>query len=168
MKPLVGGRSLLLLDGAEHLERRKVMLPPFRGDRMRSYEAVIREAAERELSTWPEGKAFAAHPSMQTITLDVILRAVFGVSDPQRRARLHELLRGLLATTTSSALQIQVLFGRTRPLERLQESARDIDALLLQEIAERRRSPGEDILRCSSRPASRTAPGWATSRSATS
>jgi cytochrome P450 len=82
---------------------------------------------------------------MQTITLDVILRAVFGVSDPQRRARLHQLLGGLLATTTSASLQIQVLFGRLRPLERLQEMARDIDVLLLQEVAERRRAPGEDI-----------------------
>ena len=145
LKPLVGARSLLLLEGREHIERRKVMLPPFRGDRMRSYEAVMREAAERELSKWPEGKPFAAHPSMQTITLDVILRAVFGVSDPQRRARLHELLGGLLATTTSASLQIQVLFGRMQPLERLQEMARDIDSLLLQEVAERRRNPGEDI-----------------------
>jgi cytochrome P450 len=145
LKPLVGARSLLLLEGREHLERRRVMLPPFHGDRMRSYEAVMRESARRELAKWPEHRRFAVHPSMQSITLDVILRAVFGVSDPVRRDRLHALLGGLLAQTTSMSLQAQVLFGRTQPLEALQRQAREIDALLLEEVAERRRAPGEDI-----------------------
>ena len=92
LKPLVGARSLLLLEGAEHLSRRKVMLPPFRGDRMRAYEPIMRDASARELAAWPVGRAFAVHPSMQSITLDVILQAVFGVSDEGRRARLHQLL----------------------------------------------------------------------------
>jgi cytochrome P450 len=145
LKPLVGARSLLLLEGREHIERRKVMLPPFRGDRMREYEPTMRESTERELNTWPTGKAFAVHPSMQTITLDVILQAVFGVSDPARRSRLHSQLGNLLGATTSTGLQVQVLFGRTRPLEKLHEMARDIDELLLEEVAERRRNPGTDI-----------------------
>jgi cytochrome P450 family 135 len=145
LKPLVGARSLLLLEGAEHLERRKVMLPPFRGDRLRAYEPVMREAAQNELDTWPRGEPFAVHPSMQAITLEVILRAVFGVSDPQRRARLSVLLRDLLARTTSISLQVSVLFGRLKPLEDLQRKAEEIDRVLLEEIAERRRSPGDDI-----------------------
>ena len=145
LKPLVGARSLLLLEGSEHLSRRKVMLPPFRGDRMRAYEPIMRDAAERELSAWPVGRAFPVHPSMQSITLDVILQAVFGVSDEARRARLHQLLGDLLAATTSMSLQVQVLFGRMAPLEALQVQAREIDSLLLEEIAARRSSPGEDI-----------------------
>jgi cytochrome P450 len=145
LKPLVGARSLLLLEGREHIERRKVMLPPFRGDRMRSYEDVMRESAQRELAAWPENREFAVHPSMQSITLDVILRAVFGVDDPERRNRLHELLGGLLAQTTSMSLQVQVLFGRMQPLEALQRQAKEIDDLLVEEIAERRAAPGEDI-----------------------
>jgi len=145
LKPLVGARSLLLLEGGEHLSRRKVMLPPFRGDRLRAYEPIMRDASSRVLSSWPEGRAFAVHPSMQAITLDVILRAVFGVADEARRARLHELLGSLLAATTSMSLQVQVLFGRTAPLLALQERAGEIDALLLEEIAERRAAPGEDI-----------------------
>lgn len=145
LKPLVGARSLLLLEGSEHLSRRKVMLPPFRGDRMRAYEPIMRDAAERELSAWPVGRAFPVHPSMQSITLDVILQAVFGVSDAGRRARLHQLLGDLLAATTSMSLQVQVLFGRMAPLEALQVQAREIDSLLLEEIAARRSSPGEDI-----------------------
>lgn len=145
LKPLVGARSLLLLEGAEHLSRRRVMLPPFRGDRMRAYEPIMREASSRELAKWPAGRAFAVHPSMQSITLDVILQAVFGVADEARRARLHALLGSLLAATTSMSLQVQVLFGRMAPLERLQVQASAIDALLLEEIAARRSSPGEDI-----------------------
>ncbi len=143
LRPLVGARSLLLLEGEEHLSRRKLMLPPFHGERMRTYEGVMREAASRELGSWPEGRAFAVHPSMQAITLDVIMRAVFGVSD---RGRLRPLLRDLLATTTSMGLQVSVMFGRRRPLERLGEMAEEIDELLLAEIADRRRDPsGEDI-----------------------
>jgi cytochrome P450 len=143
LKPLVGARSLLLLEGSEHLSRRKVMLPPFHGERMRTYEAVMREAAARELDTWPQGRAFAVHPGMQAITLDVILRAVFGLTE---RDRLAPLLRDLLAATTSTALQVSVMFGRRKPLDRLQEMAREIDERLLAEIARRRREPGgEDI-----------------------
>jgi cytochrome P450 family 135 len=142
LQPLVGPRSLLVLEGEEHLSARKVMLPPFHGDRMRRYEPVMRAAAARELDRWPEGAAFPAHPSMQTITLEVILRAVFGVADDRR---LQTLLRDLLATTTSMGLQISVMFGRRRPLERLREMAREIDARLLAEVARRRRAPGDDI-----------------------
>jgi cytochrome P450 len=140
--PLVGPRSLLLLEGDEHLTRRRLMLPPFHGDRMRTYEPVMRETAARELAHWPEGRAFPVHPSMQAITLDVILRAVFGVADG---GRLRTLLRELLAATTSMALQVSVMFGRRRPLERLQEMAGEIDRLLLAEIAQRRRTGGDDI-----------------------
>jgi cytochrome P450 len=146
LQPLVGARSLLMLEGEEHLSRRRVMLPPFHGDRMRAYEPVMREAAVRELTRWPEGRAFPVHPSMQAITLDVILRAVFGVADAERRERLRALLRDLLAATTSMTLQLSVMFGRANALDRLQATTDEIDALLLAVIAERRRADGgEDI-----------------------
>jgi cytochrome P450 family 135 len=142
LRPLVGARSLLLLEGEEHLSRRKLMLPPFHGERRRTYEGMMRAAARRELATWPEGRAFPVHPSMQAITLEVIMRAVFGVAN---RERLRPLLRDLLAATTSTALQVSVMFGRRRPLERLHEMAGEIDELLLGEIGQRRAAPGEDI-----------------------
>src|SRR5262249_39266973 len=142
LKPLVGARSLLLLEGEEHLARRRLMTPPFHGERMRTYEALMREAVARELATWPSGQPFAVHPSMQAITLEVIMRAVFGVADD---ARLRTLLRDLLATTTSMGMQVSVMFGRRRPLERLHEMAREIDERLLVEVARRRRAPGDDI-----------------------
>ncbi len=146
LQPLVGARSLLLLEGEEHLSRRRLMLPPFHGERMRTYETVMRKAAARELAAWPEGRPFPVHPGMQAITLDVIMRAVFGVADHERREQLRPLLRDLLAGTTSTGLQVSVLFGRRRPLERLRENADEIDQLLLAEIAQRRRAAaGEDI-----------------------
>ena len=143
-------RSLLLLEGREHLARRRLMLPPFHGERMRAYESTVREVVAREVETWPEGEPFAIHPRMQAVTLEVILRAVFGVTDDSAAARLAERLGGLLADTASVGLQFGVLLSRRfwapDPLARLQALRREIDALLDAEIAERRADPREDIL----------------------
>jgi cytochrome P450 len=152
--PVMGPRSVLLLEGADHLARRRLMLPPFHGERMQAYEATVREIAEREVQRWPAGSAFALHPRMQAVTLEVILRAVFGVTDPERREHLRDLLPRLLDGTASAALQLRVLlarrFERRDPLGELRELTRQIDDLLLAEIAERRADPHvgerEDIL----------------------
>jgi cytochrome P450 len=147
LQPIMGARSLLLLEGREHLQRRKLMLPPFHGERMRAYEATVREVVAREVEGWPEGEALAIHPRMQAVTLEVILRAVFGVTDP---ARLAESLGRLLAATASAGLQFGVLlsrrFGGPDPLARLEALRHEIDAMLSEEIAERRADPREDIL----------------------
>jgi cytochrome P450 len=148
--PIVGPRSVLLLEGREHLARRRLMLPPFHGERMRGYEETVREVVGREVATWPLGRAFPLHPHMQAITLEVILRAVFGITDPARREALGRRLAGLLAGTSSVGLQFGVLlarrFGGPDPLARLASLTREIDALLAEEIAERRADPREDIL----------------------
>jgi cytochrome P450 family 135 len=152
--PVMGPGSVLLLEGREHLARRKLMLPPFHGERMRSYEATVREVAEREIESWSEDRQFAIHPRMQAVTLEVILHAVFGVTDPARGERLRERLPLLLGQTSSPALQFRVLlsrrFRRGDPLENLRELVSEIDELLLAEIAERRADPAhserEDIL----------------------
>jgi cytochrome P450 len=148
--PILGPRSLLLLEGKEHLARRKLMLPPFHGERMRAYEATVRDVVAQDVETWPEGEPFAVHPHMQRITLEVILRAVFGVTDPHRRTRLAERVGQLLADTASWSLQLAVLVSRRfhgpDPLARLQQQRRAIDAMLDIEIAERRDDPREDIL----------------------
>jgi cytochrome P450 family 135 len=148
--PVVGPRSLLLLEGREHLARRRLMLPPFHGERMRAYESIVRDAVARDVEGWPDGQPFALHPRMQAITLDVILRAVFGVTDPGRRAALAERLGGLLSDTESVGLQFRVLLSRRLgapdPLARLDAVKQEIDALLFEEIAERRADPRDDIL----------------------
>jgi cytochrome P450 family 135 len=152
--PVMGPGSVLLLEGGEHLARRKLMLPPFHGERMRAYETTVREVTERELDSWSPEDQFAIHPRMQAITLEVILKAVFGVTDPARDARLHERLPLLLGDTASPILQFRVLLsrrlGRGDPLAGLRELLVEVDELLLAEIAERRGDPHptdrEDIL----------------------
>ncbi|MGH2986300.1 MAG: cytochrome P450, partial [Solirubrobacterales bacterium] len=104
LEPVMGPRSVLLLEGAEHLSRRKAMLPPFHGERMRAYESVIAEVAGAEIDSWPLHRSFPIHPRMQAVTLEVILRAVFGVTDPARLERLRGLLAGMLANMASPRL----------------------------------------------------------------
>jgi cytochrome P450 family 135 len=141
LEPLVGPRSLLLLEGADHLAHRRLMLPPFHGERMRGIEPVVSEIVEAELDSWPLGEDFALHPRMQAITLEVILRVVFGVSEGARLRRLRDLLGGLLADTGSTSVQLQALLANrfggdvwARFADRLQQ----IDDLLYAEIADHR------------------------------
>jgi cytochrome P450 len=150
LQAIMGSRSVLLLEGREHLARRRLMLPPFHGARMRAYEDTVGEVVEREVATWPVREPFALHPRMQRVTLEVILRAVFGVTDRERREQLAARLSRLLADTSSAGLQFGVLLSRRLggpdPLERLGALRGEIDALLEREIAERRANPSEDIL----------------------
>jgi cytochrome P450 len=110
--PIFGPRSLLLLEGRDHLARRRLMLPSFHGARMRTYESTVREVVARDVESWPERVPFAMHTHMQRVTLEVILRAVFGVNDPERRTRLTDQLGRLLAETASAGLQFAVLLSR--------------------------------------------------------
>jgi cytochrome P450 family 135 len=154
LEPVLGRRSLLLLEGDEHLRSRKLMLPPFHGERMRAYEAVMARVADEELESWPLGERFPLHPRMQAITLEVILRAVFGVDDPARRERLRELLVRILNTTSSPRAQVVGLalrpLGRFGPYRRLLRLRDETDAALFELIAERRVDPDverrDDIL----------------------
>ncbi len=145
LEPVLGRRSLLLLEGDDHLRSRRLMLPPFHGERMRAYEAVMAEIADRELDSWPLGERFALHPRMQAITLEVILRAVFGIDDPARRERLSELLVRILNVTSSPRAQVIGLaarrFGRVGPDRRLQTVLDEADGALFEQIAERRAAP---------------------------
>jgi cytochrome P450 family 135 len=152
LAPILGRRSLLLLEGDEHLRRRRLMLPPFHGERMRAYEQVMEEATEREMAAWPVGDRFRLHASMQAITLEVILRAVFGVEDDRRLTELRRNLVGILATTRSP-LAIGLTIDGLRRLPGHRRVARmlaETDRLLFAEIAERRADPDlgsrEDIL----------------------
>ncbi len=152
LRPLLGPQSLLLQEGEEHLKRRRLMLPPFHGERMRAYEQTIVDVTAAELARWPHGTPFAIHPSMQAITLEVIIRAVFGVSDPARLDALRESLVAVLAESGSpSAIGLLVDPVRRLPYyRRFLRHATRADELLYAEIAERRAdselSEREDIL----------------------
>ncbi|MEA2466250.1 MAG: cytochrome family, partial [Thermoleophilaceae bacterium] len=100
LEPVLGNRSVLLLDGTEHIRQRRLMLPPFHGERLRGYEGLIAEIAEDEMRSWPAGETLALQPRMQAITLEVILRVVFGMDRGPRLAHLREQIRKLLDVTT--------------------------------------------------------------------
>jgi cytochrome P450 family 135 len=154
LEPVMGRRSVLLLEGAEHLSRRKVMLPPFHGERMRAYESVIADVVNAEVDSWPIGREFAIHPRMQAVTLEVIMRAVFGVSDPERLEALRGRLGRMLAGLADPGLQLRALlarrFGRSDPFDDVRAEVDEVDRLLFAEIAERRADPAlserDDIL----------------------
>src|SRR4051812_19809255 len=95
LEPIVGQNSLLTLDGDAHMRQRKLMLPPFHGERMARYGDAMRTAAERELAGWPVGRPFPLRPRMQEITLEVILRTIFGVNDADRLMRFSHLTKRL-------------------------------------------------------------------------
>src|SRR6195952_2444532 len=114
LEPILGARSVLLLEGAEHIARRRLMLPAFHGERMRSYESVVEEIVSAEVDSWPLGREFPIHARMQAVTLEVILRAVFGVGDGPRLDRLRLLLRDLLVETGSGPPPPDRLGGRRR------------------------------------------------------
>jgi cytochrome P450 len=138
----VGERSVLLLDGAEHLRQRKLLLPPFHGERMRAYEQVMVEAADRTIDSWPVGTEFTMLPSMQALTLDVILRAVFGVTDEARSAELKRRLRAMIEPVASRAgVLLLVVSGGRRGSgagEDFARKRRAVDELIYEEIAARR------------------------------
>jgi len=145
LEPVMGARSVLLLEGSEHLSRRKAMLPAFHGERMRQYETVISEVARAEIASWPLDSAFPIHPRMQAVTLEVILRAVFGITDPARLERMRGLLARMLGNLASPRLQLRVLlarrFGRSDPMDDVRQEGRAVDDLIQAEIGERRADP---------------------------
>jgi cytochrome P450 family 135 len=151
LAPLLGHRSLLLLNGPEHLAQRKLMSPPFHGERMRAYERVMEATTEREISTWPLGRELRIHPSMQAITLEVIMRAVFGVGEENRDDLRHRLLAILTATRSPLAIGLTIPgVRRLGPFRRVRRTIVETDEILRAEIARRRGDPGlaerEDIL----------------------
>ena len=141
--PIVGPRSLLLLDGAEHLRHRRLLLKPFHGERMRAYEATMRDATDRAIDDWPVGKPFALLGSMQALTLDVILLAVFGVQDTGRRADLHRAIRAMLGPMgTRRDIALMMLsggrVGATAARGAFVARRKAVDGLIHAEIAARR------------------------------
>jgi len=154
LEPILGPRSLLIQEGAEHLSRRKLMLPPFHGERMRSYEAVVDEIVTAEIDAWPLHHEFPIHERMQAVTLEVILRAVFGVSEGPRLDRLRAMLATVLQETAAPAKQLIGLatrrFGSGGPWARFEGKLREADELMFAEIREHRARGGleerDDIL----------------------
>jgi cytochrome P450 len=96
LKPLLGEHSLLVLDGAEHMRQRKMIMPAFHGERMHAYGRAMLDLTHDSIDRWPVGSPFAVHEPMQAVTLQVIIRTVFGIEEGPRFAELAGLLRKVL------------------------------------------------------------------------
>ena len=101
LEPILGEHSLLLLDGSEHMAQRKLMLPPFHGARMQSYATLMADIARAEIERWPSGTPIRVRPRMQMVTLEIILRAVFGLDEGERLTELRMELRSVLDRLTN-------------------------------------------------------------------
>jgi cytochrome P450 len=150
LEPLLGSSSLLLLDGGGHMRHRKLLLPPFHGERMQRYGKLMAEIADSSLAEWPKRTPFPLLPRMQAITLDVILRAVFGIEDAERQERLRTALRSVLDLNQSRlAFLPWVRHWVHGSWVRFIHEREEVDGLLYEEIARRRRDEGagegEDI-----------------------
>jgi cytochrome P450 len=156
LEPVVGTNSVILLDESRHMEQRKLMLPAFHGEKMQRLSGLMAEVAEREVASWPRGDDIDLHPRMQRLTLEIILRAVFGLDPGARLDALRDRLSAMLRfgdkpislvppDPDGVAAKIGERVGPFVKFLRLQEQA---DAMIFELIDERRGEDGDrdDVL----------------------
>jgi len=140
LRPLLGASSILALDGAPHERQRRLMMPPFHGERMLAYGDTMRAIADRAIERWPIGRPFPIHREMQAITLEVILRTVFG-AEGARLDALRMLVQRFAHVATNVLWlwpPLQVDLGPLSPWGRVRRIRRELDAFLWAEFARRR------------------------------
>lgn len=147
-RPLLGDYGVITLSGDRHRRERQLLMPPFHGERMRAYGQIISDITEQVISQWKIGEPFSVRQSMQAISLRVILRAVFGLSEGDRHQKIEELLCSMI-DVTSSPLSASLLFfpilqkdlGAWSPWGRFLRQKQQLDQLIYTEIQERREQP---------------------------
>jgi cytochrome P450 family 135 len=139
IRPVMGERSVLVLTGAEHMRQRKLLLPPFHGERMREYEQTIVQATRADMQGWPLGEPMRLQERTRAITLEVILRAVFGV-EAERMDRMREAIAGLLAPMHSLRLVWLALrrMSLERPTGAIGRALDRLDETIYAELSRRR------------------------------
>jgi cytochrome P450 len=143
--PMLGERSLLLVDGAQHKRARKLLMPAFRHSEMAGYEEVVTRIARDQVARWPRDVELPSLARMNALTLEVILRVVFGVVDEHRLARLRPLVRATVEVGPAVVLGWGYPFlQRFGPWRRAVAVRDELDSLLYAEIAERRGSGALD------------------------
>jgi cytochrome P450 family 110 len=147
LQPIFGDFSLLLLDGAPHRRQRRLLLPPFHGDRMRTYGLLMCETTKEVMREWTVGKPFLVRAAMQDIALRIILKAVFGLDSGDRYDELKRLLGGALDTINSPLTSSMLFFpslrlnlGAWSPWGKFLRMRDQIDTILYSEIRQRRRN----------------------------
>ncbi len=140
--PVMGEHSLLLQDGAEHKRARKLLMPAFNGHALRSYQDMVTAIARDEVAHWPAGQQFRAHDRMNVLTLEVILRVVFGVTDEKRLAALRPRVNATV-NVSPAVLLVWTLpaLHRIGPWKRAVHNQVELDGLMYAEIRERRTAP---------------------------
>jgi cytochrome P450 len=156
LEPLVGKNSLILLDEAAHLEQRKLLLPAFHGEKMARLSGLMAEVAEREVASWSDGEELELQPRMGSLTLEIILRAVFGLDPGPRLDALRSRLREMLAFGDKPISLVPIdpegrvakLLSLTPPVAAFWRLQAEIDELIFELIDERRADEGErdDVL----------------------
>jgi cytochrome P450 len=142
--PLIGWHSLLVLDGERHLDERRLMGPPFHGERMHVYGRLMRDIAVRAIDRWPVGQPFPIHREMQAITLDVIIRAVFGVDQEALFDGFRAQVERFVAQANSPSAPFialrpfQIDLGRFSPWGQFVRNRQVIRETVLGEIRRRR------------------------------
>ncbi|MEX1141635.1 MAG: cytochrome P450 [Thermoleophilaceae bacterium] len=152
LEPVVGSNSVILLDGPEHMEQRRLMLPAFHGERMERLEGLVEEVTAEQVAGLPRDTPVELHPRMQDLTLRIILRAVFGLDPGSRFDALRERLQAMLAfgdrpislMVPRAGTVTERLFERLPAVARFTRIQREVDELLFELIAERRRDGAGD------------------------
>ena len=139
LRPVMGPSSVIVLTGPEHMRQRKLLLPPFHGERMREYEQTIVDATRKDMATWPLGEPMRLHERTRSITLEVILRAVFGV-EAERMGALRTAIEQLIAPIgPRQAVQIALRVASVeRPTGAIGRALDRLDAVIHEELARRR------------------------------
>jgi cytochrome P450 len=148
LEPLVGAHSVILLDEAPHLEQRKLMLPAFHGERMQALTGLMEELTVREIESWPREQAIELHPRVQRLTLEIILRAVFGLERGAQLDELRDLLTRILAYSENPLSLLPPLPGalaRFGPMAGLERLRVQVDEMIFALIDERRRDGAEGV-----------------------
>jgi cytochrome P450 len=146
LEPALGPNSVLTLDDEPHMRQRKLLLPPFHGERIQRYGELIVAMTRREMESWPVGEPFAMRPHTQRITLAVIMRAVFGVHDEERLVRFERLIDDFarrVGVITSFPILRRNL-GPGSPWPRFLRSRAALDEFIYEEIGLRRSEPGHE------------------------
>lgn len=150
-EPFLGTQSVIGLSGDRHRRMRQLMMPPFHGERMRSYGQLIGKITENVICNWTVGQVFSVRDAMQTISMRVILGAVFGLAEGSRYRQLEKLL-GTMLDEMSNPLSVSLLylpilrqdFGSLSPWGNFVRRRQQIDQLIYEEISERRSHPDPD------------------------
>jgi cytochrome P450 len=151
LSPVLGANSMLFLDGDRHRAARRLVTPPFHGARMRAYGRIMQDATLARVREWQRGRPFAMQRVTQSISLDVILHAVFGVADEARRERFRSAIAALMRTLSPTFIFFKALrrdLGGLSAWSRFCRARAALRALLVEEIDAARRAPAEreDIL----------------------